>query len=136
MLAEVLPSTILKLVTTYKSQFLVQIEFENVWLCMEMTNTDTMNADSYKGPFTNIKDAFDASVVSPRVLIDQYILPNDNYLAIANAIRNHKARAITDGSYKNSKGTAGITIHPGKTVANKLSILNWSPGTAEEQQPY
>ena len=73
-LAEVLPSTILKLVTTYKSQFLVQIEFKNVWLCMEMTNTDTMNADSYKGPFTNIKDAFDASVVSPRVLIDQYIL--------------------------------------------------------------
>ena len=40
------------------------------------------------------------------------------------------------GSYKNGKGTAGMTIHPGKTVTNKLSVLNWSPGTAEEQQPY
>jgi len=38
--------------------------------------------------------------------------------------------------YKNNKKTSGITIHPGKTVANKLSVLNWSPGTEEEQQPY
>ena len=95
-----------------------------------------MNADPYKKPFTNINEAFDASVASPRVLIDQYILPQDNCLAIANAIQNHKARAITDGSYKNNKGTAGITIHPGKTVANKLSVLNWSPGTEEDQQLY
>ena len=29
-----------------------------------------------------------------------------------------------------------MTIHAGKTVTNKLSVLNWSPGTAEEQQPY
>ena len=95
-----------------------------------------MLLDPYKGPFACIEEAFEASVNSPRVLIDQYILPADNCLAIANAIRNDKARAITDGSYKNGKGTAGMTIHPGKTVTNKLSVLNWSPGTAEEQQPY
>ena len=29
-----------------------------------------------------------------------------------------------------------MTIHPGKTVTNKLNVLNWSPGTAEEQQPH
>jgi hypothetical protein len=135
-LVDVLPSKVLKLVTTFKSRSFLQIESETVWLHTEITDTDTMNTDPYKGPFANIKEAFNALNDSPRVLIDRYTLPGDNCLAIANAIRNNKARAITDGSYKNGKGTAGMTIHPGKIVINKLSVLNWSPRTADEQQPY
>jgi len=94
--SDALPTTILKLVTAYKARSLVQIESENLWLSTEINDTNLMNADPFKGPFTNITEVFDASVASPRVLIDQYILPQDNCLAIANAIQNHKARAITD----------------------------------------
>ena len=93
---DALPNKELKVVTTFKVRSFLQIESDSVWSQTEINATDTMLLDPYKGPFANIEEAFDASVNSPRVLIDRYILPDDNCLAIANAIRNDKARAITD----------------------------------------
>lgn len=56
-----------------------------------------MNCDPYKGPFTSFSEALDAYVVaSPAVLIDTYILPLNNCLAIADAFCDHKARATMD----------------------------------------
>lgn len=48
----------------------------------------------YKGPFLFIETAFNASVISPRTLIDKLTLSVDDCAAIAEAIRNAKNNVI------------------------------------------
>ena len=94
--------------------------------------------DPYEGPFTEIEYAFDESVSSKRILIDEYRLPRDNCSAIANAIREGKACLISDGSYfpEKESGSSAFILTAGKTKKNRLTGMNWVVGTKQDQNPY
>ena len=99
---------------------------------------DPVNFDPYEGPFANIDHAFSSSAQSPRILIDEYKLPEDNCKAIAEALRNKKAILVSDGSYykDNEAGGSAFILTPGKTNKNKIIGTNWSPGMKKDQNPY
>lgn len=85
-----------------------------------------------------IDNAFKASVRCQRVLLDYYKLPEDKCLAIAEAIKNGTARAISDGSFRpiEKTGTSGFIITPGKTTDKSYKGCNWVPGLEDEQSLY
>ena len=99
---------------------------------------DPVNFDPYKGDFPYICNAFYSSIKSPRILLDQIQLPEDDCAAIAKAIKNGKARLVSGGSYFPEKDAGGsvFIISAGKRKDNSLIGFNWSPGTKEDQNPY
>ena len=86
----------------------------------------------------DIEEAFGPSLQYPSVLIDSITLPSDACLAIATAIKNGTACAISDGSYEDDpqQGSSGFIITPGKTRQNMLTGRNLIPGSAEDQSAY
>ena len=99
---------------------------------------DLTSYDPTTGPFLCIQDAFDSSIASQRILIDEVQLPSDHCQAIATAISNGTANAISDGSYDpiTHKGTSSFIIVSGKTDKDPLEGDNWVPGTPEDQSAY
>lgn len=92
----------------------------------------------YDGPFADIDEAFETSKACNRILIDEYIIPEDECKAIAIAIINGTARAISDGSFKPDvkKGSSAFITTPGKTIVNRLVGKNWVPGGINDQSAY
>ena len=86
----------------------------------------------------NIEEAFAPSLQYSSVLIDSITLPSDECLAIAAAIKNGTACAISDGSYEAvpQQGSSGFIITPGKTRHNMFTGMNLIPGSAEDQNAY
>ena len=86
----------------------------------------------------DIEEAFAPSLQYPSVMIDSITLPSDECLAIATAIKNGTACAISDGSYEDDpqQGSSGFIITPGKTRQNMLTGRNLIPGSAEDQSAY
>ena len=94
--------------------------------------------DPYKGPFTQLRYAFDDSIACKRILIDEIQIPNDNCTAVVNSIRDGTACLITDGSYylEHDSGSSAFILTAGRTKKNKLVGVNWVPGSKEDQNPY
>ena len=86
----------------------------------------------------DIEEAFAPSLQYSSVLIDSIKLPTDECLAIATAIKNGTACAISDGSYEPipQQGSSGFIITPGKTRHNMFTGMNLIPGSAEDQSAY
>merc|ERR1712110_1093574 len=94
------------------------LENHDAWITedeiVEETHFDPYTNDLFRGTEQQnpIDNAFKASVKCRRVLLDYYKLPSDNCAAIADAIKNGKARAISDGSFRpiEQTGTSGFII--------------------------
>ena len=120
------------------------LENHHAWISeeevVEDTHFDPYSNDIFRGTEQEnpIDNAFKASVKCRRVLLDWYKLPSDNCAAIAEAITNGKARAISDGSFRpvEQTGTSGFTITPGKTSKDAFKGCNWVPGLKHEQSAY
>ena len=89
---------------------------------------DPINFDSYKGDFISINSTFTSLIDSPRILLDEIILP-DECSAITEALKTEKAKLVSDGS----SGGSAFIISAGKRIENKLTGFNWSPGTKEDK---
>ena len=59
----------------------------------------------------------------------------DNGEDVAQAIRNKTCKAICDGSFKHSHGTAGFCVH-GSKPEHQIEGSKRTPGRPEEQSPY
>ena len=132
------PTTASKLISTYSSGSILKIESKTDWEYEIDEIAMLIYPDPYKGTFADIEEAFEVSRESERILIDDYTLPEDECTAIAIAIRNGTARAISDGSYieEVQKGSSAFIITPGKTIENRFVGYNWVPGSPEDQNPY
>ena len=86
--------------------------------------------------FNTLKLKLDAAVESPRIPLNDYRLPNDGGDEIANSIRNGDARVVTDGSFKDKKGTAAVKVYAGTRTTNCITAVAWAPGQAHEQSAY
>ena len=106
-----------RLATVYQQPTWIVKEHAHFWN-YEEPNYDPINFDPYKESFLYIETAFDASLSSPRILIDEIILPEDSCAAIAEAIRNGKARIVSDGSYfpEEEAGGSAFIITAGKKI--------------------
>ena len=73
-----------------------------------------------------------------RILLDKFKLTGDICAAIAKALKNGKARLVSDGSYFPEEDTGGsaFIISAGKRKDNYLIGFNWFPGTKEDQNLY
>ena len=85
-----------------------------------------------------MKGAFEASVDSRRVLIDHFVLPNDNCQLIATAIVQGTAIAVCDGLYdpRDHLGTTAFVMVANKQDKKPLTAANWSPGILSDQSAY
>jgi hypothetical protein len=104
----------------------------------ETSDDDLTTYDPAIGPFRCIQDAFDSSIVSDKILLDEIKLPEDNCRAILTAIQNGTARAISDGSYDplTLQGTSSPTIVAAKNDIDPLDGDKWAPGTPTDQSAY
>ena len=116
---------------------LVAVECTYVWQYEDL-DIDLSSYDPTEGPFTCIHDAFDSSIDSEKILLDEVKLPNDNCRAIATGISQGTARAISDGSYDpfTHKGTSSLIIVADKNDKNPLDADNWVPGLPYDQSDY
>ena len=75
---------------------------------------DPATYDPSAETFACIADAFDASTMSQRILIDNVTLPADGCQAIAEAIIRGEDSAVSDGSYdpkiSTTNGTSGFQL--------------------------
>lgn len=93
------PESANELVSTFPDRIKLIIESSIYWQ-QEIDETDLLtNQDPYRDDFVDIDEAFQVSKESERILIDKYKLPEDECSAIAEAIENWSARAISDESY-------------------------------------
>jgi hypothetical protein len=115
----------------------VAVECYSDWQ-YEDPDIDLASYDPTEGPFTCIHDAFDSSIASEKILLDEATLPKDNCKAIATAITKGTARAISDGSYDpiTHKGTSSLTIVADKHDKDPLDGDNWVPGLSSDQSAY
>ena len=121
----------------------VMLESKSLWTqanpILNQTNfIDPYIFDPYKGPFHDIEFAFDESIRSRRILLDEIKIPKDNCAAVVSAIQNGTARLVSDGSYfpDFESGSSAFILTPGRKKKNKLVGVNWVPGTKEDQDPY
>ena len=63
---------------------------------------------------------------------DQFTIPTDNTKAIAESILKGKAQAISDGSFKDAKGTAAWIITNEEELENSLQAQTRVPGNKED----
>ena len=64
------------------------------------------------------------------------VITEHNGLCIAQAIENHTAMAISDGSYKLERGTSAAIIEERSNPASRIIVLNKVPGSRIDQSPY
>ena len=123
--------------TTCHGNSRIVLEKSRLWYYSQ-PEADPVNYDPYEGPFANIDHAFLSSAQSPRILIDEYKLPEDKFEAISEALQNKKAILVSDESYykDNEAGGSEFILTPGKTNKNRIIGTKWSPGIKEDQNPY
>jgi hypothetical protein len=123
--------------TNNQNLVIVALENHTSWQ-HEEPEDDLTSYNPTTGPFLCIQDAFDSSIASERILIDEVKLPTDHCQAIATAITNGSANAISDGSYDpiTHKGTSSFIIVSGKTDKDPLEGDNWVPGIPKDQSAY
>lgn len=99
--------------------------------------------DPTLNPFENlsacIQGVFEDLVNSPRVLLDQFVLPPDGGAVIAQAIKDGEALAVSDGSFDESRqaGSSAFIISPSQAAdAVLLEGVNFVTGLPEEQTAY
>ena len=138
------PQTANQIATTRHENSKLVLENHDAWI-VEEPQVEETHLDPYQNAFfagdevqNPIDNAFRASLKCQRVLLDYYKLPEDKCAAIAEAIANGKAKAISDGSFRpiEKKGTSGFIITPGKTTENSYQGCNWVPGLENEQSAY
>ena len=60
----------------------------------------------------------------------------DQGLAVAQAIKKVKATGISDGSFKNNRGTAACIIEANKNNNSRSYAVHDTPGISTDQSPY
>lgn len=88
---------------------------------------------------SSIRDIFRFTSVGIRFLLDQFDLPSDLCLAIAEGIKDGTCVAVCDGSFNkavNCAGTAAFTIHATQIDEDPLTGGNWTTGPASDQCSY
>ena len=133
------PPEATKLISTYSSSRLtLRIESKAEWECENDDIAMLTNINPYKGEYVDIEEGFEISKECERILIDDFIIPEDECKAIAESIRNRTARAISDGSFipDQQKGSSAFIITPGRTIQNRFEGYNWVPGQPDDQNPY
>ena len=86
-----------------------------------------------------IQGVFEDLVNSPRVLLDQFVLPPDSGAAIVQAINDGDALAVSDGCFDDSHqaGSSAFLISSSQAVdAVLLEGANFVTGLPEEQTAY
>jgi hypothetical protein len=123
--------------TNNSDLIIIALESHTQWQ-YETPDEDLTTYDPTIGPFRCIQDAFDSSIASGKILLDEIKLPEDNCRAISAAIQNGTARAISDGSYDplTLQGTSSLTIVAAKDDIDLLDGDNWVPGTSTDQSAY
>ena len=138
------PQTANQIATMRHENSRLVLENHDAWI-VEEPQVEETHLDPYQNAFfagdevqNPIDNAFRASLKCQRVLLDYYKLPEDKCAAIAEAIANGKAKAISDGSFRpiEKKGTSGFIITSGKTTENSYQGCNWVPGLENEQSAY
>ena len=107
-------------------------EHAQLWNYVEL-NYNLINFDPYKGQFLSIYTPFYTSIESPRILLDKLILRGDDCAVIAKALKNGKARLVSDGLYfpEESAGESAFIVSAEKRKDNSLIGFNWSPSRKE-----
>ena len=97
-----------------------------------------MSDDPYTIAPITIETAFERSIANKRILLDKYKMPTDDCTAIAQAIKDNTARAVSDGSFDplTNKGTSAFVITAHKDTTLLFSGQNWSTGSKSEQSAY
>lgn len=95
--------------TIYKKPKWIIKEHAQLWNYVEPDH-DPINFDPYKGDFNFICTAFIASINSPRIILDEIKIPGDECAAIAKALKNGKARLVSDGSYFPEEDAGGSSF--------------------------
>lgn len=97
-------------------------------------------SDPTRDPFENlsacIQGVFEDLVISPRVLLDHFVLPPDGGAFIAQAIKDGEALADSGGSFGDSRqaGSSAFIISPSQAAdAVLLEGANFVTGLPEEQ---
>ena len=102
---------------------------------------DSEKYDPIEETFSCITDAFDASIMSQRILIDDVTLLVDGCQAIAEAIIRGEGSAVSDSNYdpKISTTNGSSSFHLAATkkeVEDRLKGVNWVPGSPIDQSAY
>ena len=94
--------------------------------------------DPYTTAPISIEAAFERSISNERILLDKYKMPTDDCTAIAQAIKDNTARAVSDGSFDpvTKMGTSAFVITAHKDTTLLFSGQNWSTGSKSEQSAY
>ena len=88
---------------------------------------------------SSTRDIFWFTSVGIRFLLDQFDLPSDLCLAIAEGIKDGTCAAVCDGSFKevmNCAGKAAFTIHATQLNEDPVTDGNWTTGLASDQYSY
>jgi len=102
---------------------------------------DPAKYDPSEDTFSCIADAFDASIMSQRILIDDVTLPADGCQAIAEAIIKGNGLAVSDGSFdpdiSTTNGTSGFQLAATKDEKeDRLKGVNWVLSSPIDQSAY
>ena len=118
--------------------FKIENSHENIFL---PPDEDPAKYDPTEETFSCIADAFDASIMSQRILIDDVTLLVDGCQAIAEAIIRGEGSAVSDSNYdpKISTTNGSSSFHLAATkkeVEDRLKGVNWVPGSPIDQSAY
>ena len=84
----------------------------------------------------SLEEALDATDTADRWAVESVSI-KDNGRSLAAAILQGKARAVSDGSFKNAMGTSSsILFHSRANDPNRIISVNAVPGNANEQSAY
>ena len=87
-------------------------------------------------PSTTLLEALAVVEASDQWAVDSTHVKDDG-LAFAAAIRRGDAKAVSDGSFKNAKGTsASVLFSSRSTDTNRIVSVNSVPGNWNEQSAY
>ena len=103
------------------------------------TDDDPATYDPTAETFACILDAFEASIASPRVLLDDVTLPSDGGESIAKAIVGGTAGVVSDGSFnpEGRQGSSSFTMAATQDDdEERLDGSNYVTGSAEDQSAY
>ena len=103
------------------------------------TDDDPATYDPTFGDFVCIVDAFEASIASPRVLLDDVTLPSDGGERISSAIADGTAGVVSDGSFDPDGRHCSSSFTMAATQdadEERLDGSNYVTRSAEDQSAY
>ena len=67
--------------------------------------------------WSNLREGFDKAIEDPTILLDKYVLPEDECQALSDGIQNGTASIVSDGSFNPSSpigpvGTSAVILAP------------------------